>query len=79
ELERNRPIALSAIEGDDRGEGFFADLSIVAIGLDEDERIDEAAGTMRVESWLEPVLSWPDRFVTPFEDPSQGLPFLDGP
>jgi hypothetical protein len=79
ELERNRPIAFTAIEGEDRGESFYADLSIVAIGLDEDEQIAEAAETMRVESWLEPVLSWPDRFVTPFADPSEGLPFLESP
>jgi hypothetical protein len=78
ELERNRPIALTALEGDDHHDGFYKDLSVVAIGLDADEQIAEAAGTMRATSWLEPVLSWPDRLIAPFGDPSQGLPFLEG-
>jgi hypothetical protein len=76
ELDRNRPLALTAIEGDDENAGFYADLAVVAIGLPEDEQIEDAARTMRVEEWLEPVLSWPERFVEPFADPSAGLPFL---
>ncbi|TDD27091.1 ATP-binding protein, partial [Actinomadura sp. KC06] len=76
ELERNRPIALTALYGDDDQAGFYQDLPVVAIGFDEDEQIDHVAGTMRVGEWLEPVLSWFDRFVAPFEDPSAGLPFL---
>ncbi|XNL82641.1 ATP-binding protein [Actinomadura madurae] len=79
ELERNRPIALTALYGDDDQSGFFQDLAVVAIGFDEDDQIDHVAETMRVTGWLEPVLSWFDRFVTPFEDPSKGLPFLDPP
>ena len=75
ELERNRPIALTALEGDDHHEGFYKDLSVVAIGVEEDEQLAEAADTMHVTSWLEPVLSWPARLIAPFEDPSQGLPF----
>jgi hypothetical protein len=78
ELERNRPVALTALGGDDGNAAFYKDLSVVAIGLDEDEQIAEVAGTMEVIPWLEPVLSWPDRLITPFEDPSRGLPFLDG-
>lgn len=72
ELERNRPIALTALYGDDDQSGFFQDLAVVAIGFDEDDQIDHVAETMRVTGWLEPVLSWFDRFVTPFEDPRRG-------
>ncbi|WUH98102.1 ATP-binding protein [Spirillospora sp. NBC_00431] len=79
ELERNRPIALTALYGDDDQAGFYQDLSVVAIGVDEEEQIDHVAGTMRVTEWLEPVLSWCERFVAPFEDPSAGLPFLTQP
>jgi DNA helicase HerA-like ATPase len=78
ELERNRPIALTALEGDDQNDGFYKDLSVVAIGLDEDQQIAEAAGAMHATSWLEPVLSWPDRLIAPFADPSEGLSFLNG-
>ncbi|GAA3968964.1 hypothetical protein GCM10023085_59110 [Actinomadura viridis] len=78
ELERNRPIALTALGGDDGHAAFSKDLSVVAIGLDEDDRVADVARTMSVESWLEPVLSWPDRLILPFEDPSRGLPFLSG-
>ncbi|MGI5204598.1 ATP-binding protein [Spirillospora sp. CA-108201] len=77
ELERNRPIAATALYGDDDQSGFFKDLAVVAIGVDEDDQIEHVAGTMRVTGWLEPVLSWYDRFVTPFEDPSKGLAFLN--
>ncbi|MDL4772827.1 ATP-binding protein [Actinomadura xylanilytica] len=78
ELDRNRPLALTALIGDDDHEGFYRDLAVVAIGLDPDEQIAHIATTMRVTGWLEPVLSWPERFVAPFEDPSAGLPFLAG-
>ncbi|TDD63689.1 ATP-binding protein [Actinomadura rubrisoli] len=76
ELERNRPLALTALYGDDDHAAFYRDLSVVAIGFDEDEQIEHVAGTMQVTAWLEPVLSWADRFVDPFENPSAGLPFL---
>ncbi|QXJ23975.1 ATP-binding protein [Actinomadura graeca] len=79
ELERNRPLALTALYGDDDHAGFFRDLPVVALGLDEDERIDHVAGTMSVRPWLEPVLCWADRFIDPFEDPSAALPFLTAP
>jgi hypothetical protein len=38
-------------------------VAVVAIGLDVDEQLAHVAETMRVGSWLEPVLSWPARFV----------------
>ncbi|MFA1537702.1 helicase HerA-like domain-containing protein [Actinomadura monticuli] len=76
ELARNRPIALTALYGDDDQAGFYQDLAVVAIGFEEDEQIDHVAETMRVTEWLEPVLSWFERFIDPFADPSKGLPFL---
>ncbi|GAA1872891.1 ATP-binding protein [Actinomadura bangladeshensis] len=76
ELARNRPLALTALYGDDDQAGFYQDLTVVALGFEEDEQIDHVAETMRVTEWLEPVLSWFERFVEPFEDPSKGLPFL---
>ncbi|MFA1550864.1 helicase HerA-like domain-containing protein [Actinomadura chokoriensis] len=79
ELERNRPIALTALYGDDDQAGFYQDLSVVAIGFEEDEQVEHVAETMRVADWLEPVLSWFERFIDPFADPSKGLPFLGRP
>jgi DNA helicase HerA-like ATPase len=75
ELAANRPIALTALVGDDDHEGFAGDLGMVAIGLDPDEQLTHAAATMRVGSWLEPVLYWPERFVAPFDDPDGAGPF----
>jgi hypothetical protein len=76
ELPANRPIALTALAGEDGHEGFADDLVTVAIGLDPDEQLAEVARAMRVTSWLEPVLSWPDRFVLAFEDSDDAPPFL---
>ncbi|MFC6880038.1 helicase HerA-like domain-containing protein [Actinomadura yumaensis] len=75
ELDRNRPLALTALAGDDDHDAFYRDLAVVAIGIDEPDQLAHIADTMRVESWLEPVLSWPDRFIAPFGDPSSGPPF----
>ncbi|WP_225993301.1 ATP-binding protein [Actinomadura rudentiformis] len=75
ELERNRPIAITALAGDDHHEGFVRDLAVVGIGLSDEEQLAHVAETMRVSSWLDPVLSWPERFIAPFEDPDAGLPF----
>ncbi|MEV4258259.1 ATP-binding protein, partial [Spirillospora sp. NPDC049652] len=79
ELAANRPLALLALAGEDEHAAFFTDLSLVAVGMEEDEQIGHIASAMRAESWLEPVLSWPDRFIAPFDDPSAGLPFLTAP
>jgi hypothetical protein len=76
ELERNRPVAITALGGEDDHAGFYKDLAVVAIGVIEEDQIADAAETMRVGAWLEPVLSWPERLVVPFADPSGGLPFL---
>ncbi|MEV5570994.1 ATP-binding protein [Spirillospora sp. NPDC052269] len=78
EVAANRPPALLALGGEDDHAAFYTDLSLVTIGMEEDEQIEHVASAMRVDAWLEPVLSWPDRFVAPFEDPSGGLPFLTG-
>ncbi|WP_245974207.1 ATP-binding protein [Thermomonospora umbrina] len=76
ELPANRPIALTALAGEDDHEGFADDLAAVAVGLDPAEQLAEVAQAMRVESWLEPVLNWPHRFVAPFDRPDDAVPFL---
>ncbi|MBA9003212.1 ATP-binding protein [Thermomonospora cellulosilytica] len=76
EVPANRPIALAALGGDDDHAGFFEDLAAVAIGLDTEEALVEVARAMRVASWLEPVLTWPERFIAPFEDSESAIPFL---
>lgn len=69
ELERNRPLALTALYGDDEHAAYYRDLSVVAIGIDEDEQIEHVASAMRVGEWLEPVLSWAERFIDTMEKP----------
>jgi hypothetical protein len=66
ELDRNRPIALAALGGGDEHRAFADDLEVAAIGVEPDRQIAHAAEVMRVGSWLETVLDWPGRFVTPF-------------
>jgi DNA helicase HerA-like ATPase len=78
ELERNRPLALVALVGDDEHAEFTDDLATVAVGYEPEERIGHVAEAMRVSSWLESVLSWPDRYVLPFEETPGELPFLEG-
>ncbi|GAA4130185.1 ATP-binding protein [Actinomadura keratinilytica] len=77
ELERNRPIALTALGGEDDHEAFGRDLAAVAIGVPEEEQLDLVAETMRVASWLESVLTWPDRFIDAFDKNPPGPPFPD--
>jgi hypothetical protein len=76
ELEHNRPIAWTAIAGEDEHAEFGKDLGMVALGYDLDEQLGQVCEAMRVGSWLESVLSWPRTFVHPFEDPAETLPFL---
>ncbi|TNY36776.1 ATP-binding protein [Thermomonospora catenispora] len=76
EVAANRSIALAALGWDEEHNGFFEDLATVAIGLDTEEALVETARAMRVASWLEPVLTWPERFIAPFEDPEAAIPFL---
>ncbi|WP_051713107.1 ATP-binding protein [Spirillospora albida] len=75
ELESNRPLACIALYGEDEHASFYSDLAVIAIGFEEEEQIDHAARTMHVEDWLEPVLSWDERFIEPFADPSAGPTF----
>jgi hypothetical protein len=35
------------------------------VGLEPEEQLRQAAGAMEAETWLEVVLSWPRRFLTP--------------
>ncbi|ACY96240.1 ATP-binding protein [Thermomonospora curvata] len=75
ELPANRPIALTALFGEDDHAAFADDLALVAIGLEADAQFAEVAEVTRTASWLEAVLNWPERFVLPFEDPDAVLPF----
>ncbi|RAY11443.1 ATP-binding protein [Actinomadura craniellae] len=68
ELAHNRSVALTALTGADGHAGFEDDLAITAVGVDPDDRLEYAAEAMRVEHWLEPVLSWPERFIHSFEE-----------
>ncbi|MEU4833328.1 ATP-binding protein [Streptosporangium sp. NPDC023615] len=66
EVERNRELAWRAILGDDEREGVDRDVDTVTIGVDPAERLRQVAQTMGA-GWLESVLSWPHRFVLPFD------------
>jgi hypothetical protein len=76
ELAHNRPIACTAIAGEDDHAEFAQDLGMVALGYDPEEQLGQVCEAMRVGSWLEAVLSWLRTFVLPFEDPAESLPFL---
>ncbi|MFI6506442.1 ATP-binding protein [Streptosporangium sp. NPDC050855] len=66
EVDRNRELAWRAILGDDEREGVDRDVDTVTIGIDPAERLRHVAQTMGA-GWLESVLSWPRRFVLPFD------------
>ncbi|MBO3747304.1 ATP-binding protein [Streptosporangiaceae bacterium NEAU-GS5] len=66
EVDRNRALAWRAILGDDEHEDILHDTATVAIGVDPRDRIRHVAHTMGA-AWLETVLSWPRRFVLPFD------------
>ncbi|WP_245690833.1 ATP-binding protein [Sinosporangium album] len=66
EIERNRALAWRAILGDDEHEATTADIMTIAIGVEPEDRIRHVAQTMGA-GWLETVLSWPRRFVLPFD------------
>ncbi|MEU1881195.1 ATP-binding protein [Streptosporangium sp. NPDC020072] len=66
EVERNRALAWRVILGDDEHEGVERDILTVTIGIDPAERLRHVAQTMGA-GWLESVLSWPRRFVLPFD------------
>lgn len=66
EVDRNRALAWRVILGDDEHEGVAQDILTVTIGVDPAERLRHVAQTMGA-NWLESVLSWPHRFVLPFD------------
>ena len=68
ELDANRMPAWTALLGEDDQRGFAADLAMLAVGSSHRGQLLQAAGEMGVAGWLEPVLSWPRRFIVgPFE------------
>jgi uncharacterized protein len=68
ELDRNRMPAWTALLGADDQQGFAADLASLAVGSSYRGQLLQAAGEMGVTSWLEPVLSWPRRFIVGADD-----------
>ncbi|HEX9625233.1 MAG TPA: ATP-binding protein [Streptosporangiaceae bacterium] len=68
ELDRNRMPAWTALLGTDDQRGFAADLATLAVGSSHRGQLLQAAGEMGVAGWLEPVLSWPRRFIVGSDD-----------
>jgi Helicase HerA-like C-terminal len=68
EVTRNRLLAWTALLGEDDQTGFIEDLAAVTIGVTHTGQLRKAAGEMGVASWLEPVLSWPRRFIVGADD-----------
>ncbi|MFG2075487.1 ATP-binding protein [Nonomuraea maritima] len=66
EVDHNRALAWRVILGDDEHEGVHRDITTVAIGVEASARIRHVGQTMG-SGWLEGVLSWPRRFVLPFD------------
>jgi hypothetical protein len=73
EVTRNRLLAWTALLGEDDQGAFVEDLAAVAIGVTHTGQLRKAAGEMGVASWLEPVLSWPRRFIVGADDQSGAL------
>lgn len=74
ELDRNRLAAWVTVMGEDDQRGFAADLGLLAIGSSYRGQLMQAAGEMGIVSWLEPVLSWPRRFIVGDDDEPTGVP-----
>ena len=68
ELARNRLPAWTALLGEDDQRGFTEDLANLAVGSSHRGQLLQAAGEMGVVGWLEPVLSWPRRFIVGSDD-----------
>jgi uncharacterized protein len=68
ELDRNRMPAWTALLGTDDQRGFADDLATLAVGSSHRGQLLQAAGEMGVAGWLEPVLSWPRRFIVGNDD-----------
>ncbi|MFI6899647.1 ATP-binding protein [Nonomuraea sp. NPDC050394] len=67
EIDHNRALAWRVILGDDENEAVQRDILAVAIGIEAAARLRHV-GQMMGAGWLESVLSWPRRFVLPFEN-----------
>lgn len=78
EVDRNRALAWRVILGDDEHEGFQRDVMTVAIAVEPRDRIKYVAQTMAA-GWLETVLSWPRRFVLPFDGETPAELSFTGP
>jgi uncharacterized protein len=63
ELDGNRLPAWTALLGEDDQRAFADDLALLAVGSSHRGQLLQAAGEMGVVGWLEPVLSWPRRFI----------------
>ena len=68
ELDHNRMPAWTALLGEDDQRAFSADLAMLAVGSSHRGQLLQAAGEMGVVGWLEPVLSWPRRFIVGSDD-----------
>ena len=78
-VDRNRTLAYGVILGDDGHAQVERDIAAVAIGVEPRDRVRYVAQTMAA-GWLEAVLSWPRRFIAPFEaggDHDAELTFAD--
>jgi hypothetical protein len=67
ELDSNRFPAWTALLGEDDQRAFAADLALLAVGSSHRGQLLQAAGEMGVVGWLEPVLSWPRRFIVGYD------------
>jgi DNA helicase HerA-like ATPase len=67
ELDSNRFPAWTALLGEDDQRAFAADLALLAVGSSYRGQLLQAAGEMGVVGWLEPVLSWPRRFIVGYD------------
>ncbi|MGV9301876.1 ATP-binding protein [Nonomuraea sp. NPDC004354] len=66
EMDHNRALAWRVILGDDENAGLQRDIGTVAVGVEPAARLRHVGQTMGA-GWLEGVLSWPRRFVLPFD------------
>ncbi|MEO3875624.1 ATP-binding protein [Nonomuraea sp. B12E4] len=79
EVDHNRALAWRVILGDDENEGVQRDITTVAIGIESSARVRHVGQTMGA-GWLEAVLSWPRRFVLPFDHGgAPEIAFADSP
>ncbi|SDI52798.1 ATP-binding protein [Nonomuraea jiangxiensis] len=79
EVDHNRALAWRVILGDDESEGVQRDITTVAIGIEASARVRHVGQTMGA-GWLETVLSWPRRFVLPFDHGgAPEIAFADAP